>query len=169
MYANVLQWEGVFMIEFSGEILEQNKVLQAKVVHKKATIKGWLICLLCSIPVIAVVLIGKYFYAMFYVFPLVYAIIESFPRSKYKNSYFYPTKIAIDIEYDIIRSLGKGFIHNRKISDIKRIDDNGDHYRIWFKATKISPYFICQKDLITQGTLEEFEEKFADLIVRKTE
>lgn len=54
----------------------------------------------------------------------------------------------------------------KKISKIKRIEDQGDWYYITFKGD-FTENIICQKNLITQGTIEEFEELFKDKIVRK--
>ena len=55
----------------------------------------------------------------------------------------------------------------RNINDIKKIVDYGDWYKIYFYFPHKSNAFICQKDLITQGTIEEFEEMFAGYIVKK--
>lgn len=53
--------------------------------------------------------------------------------------------------------------------DVKEVEDLGDSYRILFDFPGCSPMFLCQKDLITEGTIEDFEELFADKIVRKAE
>ena len=55
----------------------------------------------------------------------------------------------------------------RNINDIKKIVDYGDWYKIYFYFPHKSNAFICQKDLIMQGTIEEFEEMFAGYIVKK--
>lgn len=54
-----------------------------------------------------------------------------------------------------------------EIEDIKKIIDYGDFYRIVFYFPNLNARFICQKDLITQGSIEEFEERFSDKIIRK--
>ena len=54
-----------------------------------------------------------------------------------------------------------------EIEDIKKIVDYGDFYRIVFYFPNLNARFICQKDLITQGSIEEFEERFSDKIIRK--
>lgn len=77
-----------------------------------------------------------------------------------------PLLIAIDGD-DIVCE-GKDFRHVRSTEDIKSIKDYGDFYQILFYFPHKSLVFVCQKDLIVEGTIEEFEERFADYIVRKT-
>ena len=56
------------------------------------------------------------------------------------------------------------------ISGIKQIEDYGDFYRIKLYVVSYIGYdfdiFICQKNLLTKGTLEEFEKMFDNKIVR---
>lgn len=56
------------------------------------------------------------------------------------------------------------------ISGIKQIEDYGEFYRIKLYVVSYvgSDFniFICQKDLLTKGTLEEFEKMFDNKIVR---
>ena len=51
----------------------------------------------------------------------------------------------------------------RDINDAKCVKDYGDYYEVVYKL--INP-FICQKDLISGGTLEEFEAMFEGKIER---
>ena len=55
----------------------------------------------------------------------------------------------------------------RLISDARALYDYGAYYKIAFPFLKSSFKFICQKDLLTQGTLEDFEKLFEGKIVRK--
>lgn len=77
-----------------------------------------------------------------------------------------PKEISIDD--DSIYIVGDAFNHHRATNDIKKIIDTGDCYRIIFTFPNKSVYCLCQKDLIVEGSIEEFEERFADYIVRKT-
>ena len=79
--------------------------------------------------------------------------------------------IIFDFTNDLITVKIEGFSEKakpktKKISKIKRIEDQGDWYYITFKGD-FTENIICQKNLITQGTIEEFEEIFKDKIVRK--
>lgn len=57
--------------------------------------------------------------------------------------------------------------NHTEIEDIKKIIDYGEFYKIVFYFPSMNSRFICQKDLITQGSIEEFEERFSDKIIRK--
>ena len=50
-------------------------------------------------------------------------------------------------------------------SNIKKIKDYGDSYSITFQFPYKYPFCICQKDLLRQGTLTEFEKMFQNKIV----
>lgn len=52
------------------------------------------------------------------------------------------------------------------LDKVKSVTDYGAFYDI--KADMWPIHFYCQKDLLTQGTLEYFEKLFADKLVRKT-
>lgn len=53
------------------------------------------------------------------------------------------------------------------LSDVKKVVDMGDWYKIYFYFPHKSNIFICQKDLITQGTIEEFELLFQGKINKR--
>ena len=53
---------------------------------------------------------------------------------------------------------------SRLMDDVSKVYDYGDFYFIAFVYGKFSDNFICQKDLLTSGTLEDFEELFAGKI-----
>ena len=54
----------------------------------------------------------------------------------------------------------------KPISKVKKVIDMGEWYYIIFKFGDISNSWICQKDLITQGTIEDFEKIFEGKIKR---
>ena len=51
------------------------------------------------------------------------------------------------------------------LDKVESVTDYGAFYDI--KADMWPIHFYCQKDLLTQGTLEDFEKLFADKLVRK--
>lgn len=55
----------------------------------------------------------------------------------------------------------------RSVADVKKVIDGGEWYHIKFYFYARSPYFICQKSLLQQGTLQQFEQLFADKIVKR--
>lgn len=56
---------------------------------------------------------------------------------------------------------------SRGVELVKTAYDYGKFYFLSFPMGKKSGNFVCQKDLLTQGTLEEFEKLFDGKIVRK--
>ena len=78
-----------------------------------------------------------------------------------------PTRIAIDPK-EILGEYRKG-VAIRSINDVKKVIDMGEFYDIVFYSPNQWTNCICQKDLIIEGTIEEFEEMFKDKIERKYE
>ena len=61
----------------------------------------------------------------------------------------------------------KQYVH--EMDDIMYVKDLGDHYCIAVRGYLLERgRTLCQKDLLTQGTLEEFEEIYKDKIKRKS-
>ena len=87
------------------------------------------------------------------------------PRSEKEKSSWFPKRIFTDEEYIVCTS--EKYEEYKLIEDASRVIDYGDFYYIVFPFGKISDKFICQKDLLTQGTLEEFEALFDGKIERK--
>jgi len=153
------------MIEFNGNLSENNKKIMGKVQQKISSISGWITAVLFAIPITVFVVKDTPLFALGYLVCLLVGIASSVPIKKKYRELICPTNITI--EDDIITSSGENFSQVRNIQDIKRIDDYDDYYRIWFHFPHQSQMFLCQKDLLVQGTIEEFEERFEDLIVRK--
>ena len=55
----------------------------------------------------------------------------------------------------------------KNISDIKQVKEYLDFYAISFRLGNLSNTFICQKDLLVKGTLDEFDEMFIEKLVLK--
>ena len=153
------------MIKFCGSISEDNK----KVIIKKermiffgvATIPVLLGCCLITIFAINIHLI----YLLF-IIPLVFfLIIPFFPLSKQSLDLMIPFKISIT--NDLIISEGNNFKCTKKLSEIKKIVDYGTYYFIYFKWPKKSYKFLCQKNLIKEGTLITFENLFQNKLKQK--
>lgn len=81
----------------------------------------------------------------------------------------YPKRVTI--ESDLEDGLIETTFLNRKdgktmytdIGSIVKVVDYGNFY---YLRPRVGRYF-CQKDLLTEGTLEEFEKLFEEIIVRK--
>ena len=53
------------------------------------------------------------------------------------------------------------------IDDVKKIIDYGEFYDFVFTFSARDIYFVCQKDLLVCGTIEEFESLFEGKIERR--
>ena len=71
------------------------------------------------------------------------------------------------IQQTTLTTEGKEFYQTRDMVDVKKVYDYGEYYFITFYFPAKSQQFICQKDLLVSGTIEEFEDLFAGKIVRK--
>ena len=61
----------------------------------------------------------------------------------------------------------KQYVH--EMNDVLYVKDLGDHYVIAVRGYLLERgRTLCQKDLVTQGTLEDFEEIYKDKIKRKS-
>lgn len=86
------------------------------------------------------------------------------PKSKKEKRKSMPERIYTEEEY--IVALVGGKEEYRLIADALRLADYGEFYVIDFPVGKVSDKFVCQKDLLVKGTLEEFELLFRDVFIR---
>ena len=78
------------------------------------------------------------------------------------------TDILVRIEDSHITRSGFGGVQTKPLSKVKKVIDAGDWYYVVFsRLGDLSNAFVCQKDLLTQGTLEDFEKLFEGKLVRK--
>ena len=110
------------------------------------TLKTWILLVLYTL------LIG-----LVVVYPL-------FPLDKHTEKYFTANRVFIDEEYIVAK--GEKFEVFHLISEAVRLLDYGEFYYVKFPMGKKSEHFICQKNLLTKGTLEEFEALFEVKITR---
>ena len=96
------------------------------------------------------------------VFPVFLAGIK--PREKDYGAIM--TK-RVTIDGNDLECEGDQFHDIKSIDRVKSVIDYGEWYQIEFSFPGKSQRFICQKDLITQGTIEDFEKLFADKIIRR--
>ena len=82
----------------------------------------------------------------------------------------------IDWDYDItfsddtikiIVNHQNGFVITKPIKKVKKVVDYGGYYFLFVFRWETTHGIICQKDLLVEGSLEEFEELFKDKIERK--
>lgn len=69
----------------------------------------------------------------------------------------------IEISKDIIKITSmhqNGTQQTKSIKKVKRIIDYGEYYYIYFNRWDASNGIVCQKNLLLDGSLEEFEQLF---------
>ena len=108
--------------------------------------KSWqLVCVYCS---------------LFVLIPLLVRI----PKSKKERLAMTPKRVYV--EEDHIVCITDQYTESRLICNVKKVIDRGEFYELYFPFGQISEKFICQKSLLSKGTLKEFEALFGDKIQR---
>lgn len=107
---------------------------------------------------------------VFGTYPIIVGIIligVRIPKSEKEKENITPRKIYI--EDDSIVCVTNKQTERRFVKDVKEVLDCKTYYELVFKFGKLSANYICQKDLLTTGTLEEFEALFEGKITDLTD
>lgn len=152
------------MIEFRGEISGHCKQYLLRRESKIGLIAGTITAALFSIPLI----ILTFMYDWIFIIPvpalIIMAVLAGLPPNKKSYDLIIPSSIVINPQDGTLISQSKKFYHTESIHDIKRIIDYGEWYHIFFYDK--NGRFVCQKNLICCGTVEEFERLFNGKIVK---
>ncbi len=161
------------MIEFNGEQSNECKLLIAREKSKKI---GLLFTIINSIADIFILVFGilnnKLFVSLLTaIIFLLLAVLTFITPKKQVSNVKINTKIVITSD-TILMDYSTNFYTNkktltRKISNIKKIIDFGICYCIIFKHGDITNSWICEKSLITKGSISNFEELFCKQIIKK--
>ena len=98
---------------------------------------------------------------------IIVPLIALIPKNEKEKEKYRTQMVFSDDEY-IVSIQGNGEEECKCLSDVKSCIDYGEFYQLMFPIGNISYSFICQKNLLTKGTLEEFESLFEGKIIRKT-
>ncbi len=71
------------------------------------------------------------------------------------------------INEELVNAISDKSIICNSISEVKEVRDFGEYYDVVFPAKRFTSVYICQKNLLSKGTIEEFESVFSGKIVRK--
>lgn len=153
------------MIEFEGELSADSKLFIRKRERNVTFVYSIIFSLVFLILFIIISLKYDLLYLLFTPIFLVIIIGCTILPGKRALDYIIPQKIVFDNGWASCE--GKKFYHVKRCNKIKKIIDVGGFYYIYFKFPYIASKFVCQKDLLKTGTLEEFEEMFKDKIIRK--
>ena len=153
------------MFEFKGELSIECK----KLASRKEKMVGFIICLITFLifaTINVIIALNWELIALIFLIPLAcFPIFSLLPMSKKDQALSFPNRIYID-ENDVISESDK-FHHEIPTDYIKYIKDFGECYIIYFECPTRESQFACQKDLITIGDIEKFEEFFKDKIKKQ--
>lgn len=109
--------------------------------------------------------LGRPMFAVAGVLALILLIIT---KQKGRNTMqCFPKQITINDDYIELLGEMNDNCYSRKLRDVKRVTETETSYVFDFRL----PYdvnYVCQKDLITEGTIEEFEKLFDGKIVKES-
>ena len=151
------------MIEFRGQLTGKCKDYMLNREAKFSLIGGSIMAIIVGIFTVIAALL---FHPIFFIGLIVVVIVPILsglkpPRSSY--GLILPSRITI--ENNLIVCEGEKFFYEAEIEDIIKVVDFGEWYQMYL--TDKNGRFVCQKSLLVNGTLEEFEKLFDGKIERK--
>ena len=105
------------------------------------------------------ILVNITFYAM-----IAFVLGILIPKTKKEWRSITPKRIFID--EDCIVCVADKYTETKHIKDVKKVKAYDEFYELVFPIGKVSEKFICQKNLLSNGTLEELEALFDGKIIR---
>ena len=155
------------MIEFNGELTGKAKEYLIRNQIRIQMIASTVTAIIYSVPVVLTAFWWNILFILFIIPLILLVVVSLIPPSKKAKRSFMPLRIFIDpIEETVVSQCEKGE-RFRMLEAIEKIVDYGDFYHIIFSFGNRDPYFVCQKSLLTKGTIEEFEALFEGKIERR--
>ena len=154
------------MIEFSGNISGKTEKHYLKKIKDFAA-KLIFFSMLCFLPIVLYFTVKLKFTALiigYGVLIIAAPLLAYIPQNKREIRQQMPIKVYTEDEYIITVNAKEE--EYKLIADVKRVNEFDEFYELVFPFGKVSQNFICQKDLLTKGTLEEFEVLFEGKIVK---
>ena len=156
------------MIEFAGHLNENAKKFLIKKYMKRMIITAIVLYLVFGVPTIIFALTVDRMAYLFMIAVFLAPVLFTIPIfTKSTQNELFPYRALIDKEEGTIviqPVVGEKNERFSMLEEVKSVNDYGDWYHMIISKQDI--YFIFQKDLITQGTIEEFESIFEGKIVR---
>lgn len=155
------------MIEFNGYLTgnaEKHFQRKARVLGQKLLLISTIVLLPFCIVLATKIQTPQLIYiccATFVIAPLLLYI----PKRKTERMSLTPK--CIRIEDECIICTADKYIEQRFVGDVKIVYDYGEYYDLLFHFGKVSDKYICQKELLSKGTIEQFEGLFDGKIIRK--
>lgn len=150
------------MIEFKGKVTSKNAIKSQGCMLKAIFIISVAIAMLLML-----ILLGAAWFFRTLILIMMPVVIIGIIVIPNKHIALLPERLFIDTDERTIISQIKGMNEAFKaLDDVTKVEDHGDYYAFYFGNRVSGLGFIAQKDLITQGTIEEFEEIFEEVLVR---
>lgn len=154
------------MIEFKGNISRACMKYWIRDWKKGMVIAAIIAFVVISIPLTVFFILDSGLLGLLWLLPGGFMIALTFCSPTKKDiAKSIPTQIYI--VDDIITCKGAGFVAEQMLHNVQRVVDFGAGYHIIFQIGERDHRFLCDKSLLTQGTLEEFEALFKGKIVKK--
>lgn len=152
------------MIEFKGELSNgAKKLILMKEIHASACVAS-LVAILFSVATVIISLFTDKIILLFLILYISFIVLSCIPYKKTINK-LVPNSITI--EGGMIYLKNEMIGASRKVSDVKKIFDFGEWYYIIFNFPHKNLLYLCQKNLLNLGSIEEFEALFEGKIIKK--
>ena len=152
------------MIAYNGELSSECRAYLIKRQRKLTTLLAVCIGVLCSIPFIIIAFLYNWVFILFSLIIILLPVFQFFSFKGATLNYILPYKfIIIDGKMTCV---GAKFREEREIGQVSKVLDFGNWYHIFFKFPYKSQNFVAQKDLLTEGSLEEFENLFRGKLIK---
>ncbi len=155
------------MIIFNGKLSSKSinyitsQLKQKKVINKLLLIYVIIVCI-SSVPIILLGLLAHWLCFFFEIIVLGAVFVAL--KILWNDMNKIPEKVVVDnINIMLYFEKGEMVIESSKIVQVL---DLGSFYQLLLRGG-INQNFICQKDLLVKGTLEDFENLFAGKIIRQ--
>lgn len=149
------------IIEFKGELADNTmKILKNRMVSNQQKIN--IFFLILGLPMftflLRLIITSEYIFIVLSIFAVL-AVFTPYLILKTNIIHFVPNCITINDGLIILTT--DSLTDSKKIEQVKEVKDYGDYYTFtFFGILTNSSYYICQKDLLTQGALADFETMF---------
>ena len=150
------------MIKFQGKLSGACKNYVLKRERKFALIGGIAASIVFVIPVIVAIFVIHWIFVLGIPVLILTALLAGITPNEKSYGLIMPSTVLIDGENIISKS--DKFYLERSASEVVKVLDMGEWYHILFDDRENK--FICQKTLIVEGSLDEFEDIFEGKIIK---
>ena len=151
------------MIIFEGQISGKCKEGVLRRGAKNSFFGGLITSILFAIPTIILALKIDWIILLFFLVLIPFPFLAAIPPKEKYYPMIFPSKVTINTQTGEMTTKSSQFYAESSITDVVKVLDKGEWYLIYVKSK--DGRFICQKDLLTSGTLDEFEKNFKDKLV----